>query len=339
MRAAFCIAPRTIELREVPWPAVLPGEVVVRVHACGLCGSDLHYYTGAARPPDVCLGHEICGEVVDGPSAIAGTPVVVEPLLACGTCTRCRAGEPNLCPRLRILGSLAPGGLADAVAVPRSCVYPVPERLDLDTAMLAEPLAVGVHAARLADLNAGDEALVLGAGTIGLLAAFVLARGGARVTVSARHAHQRTLALALGATHVIGDVRDETVEAGTQRPPDLVVETVGGTADTLDLALEVVRPGGRIVALGKFTRPIALPPLRFLMKEVHLVSSMTYSRRPPRPDFATALALLAAERDRLAPVITHRVSLADVARGFALATDKTARSVKIAVAPDASSGT
>ena len=146
MRAAFCIAPGTIAVREVSWPTVSPGEVVVRVHACGLCGSDLHYYKGAAPPPAVCLGHEICGEVVDG-SELAGTPVVVEPLLACGTCTRCRAGEPNLCPRLRILGSSAPGGLADAVAVPRSCVYPVPERLDLDTAMLAEPLAVGVHAA------------------------------------------------------------------------------------------------------------------------------------------------------------------------------------------------
>src|SRR5436190_23752145 len=96
MRAAFCTAPETIALRDVPWPQVTTrDEVVVQVHACGICGSDLHYYKGAADAPAVCLGHEICGRVIDGPGDLAGAAVVVEPLLACGRCRECRSRQPN----------------------------------------------------------------------------------------------------------------------------------------------------------------------------------------------------------------------------------------------------
>ena len=244
---------------------------------------------------------------------------------------RLRAGEPNLCPTLRILGAMAPGGFADIVLVPASSVYRLPPGLDLDAAMLAEPLAVGIHAARMAAITLGEDVLVLGGGAIGLLAAFAAARSGARVRVSARYAHQRSMALALGAAAVIEAERAAVLDAAAREPPDVVIESVGGTADTLEVALRAVRPGGRIVALGMFTQPIALHPLRFLMKEAHLVSSMTYSRREGRPDFATALAFLARERNLLARLITHRVPLAEIANGFALAADKSSKAIKVAV--------
>ncbi len=112
-----------------------------------------------------------------------------------------------------------------------------------------------------------------------------------------------------------------------------MLETVGSDADTLDLALEVVRAGGRIVALGLFTRPVTLAPLRFLMKEVRIASSMTYCRRPPRADFETALAMLASDPARFAPLVTHRVPLTEAARAFALAADKTSGAIKVAVVP------
>jgi len=288
MRGAFCIGPGSIELRDVPEPIAAAGEAVVRVHACGICGTDLHYYAGSAPPPRVCLGHEIVGTVASATAGLAaGEPVVIEPLLACGACSRCRAGEPNLCPKVRVLGSMAPGGLAELVSVPTRTLYRIPKAFDLDLAMLAEPLAVGVHAAHLADIAAGDDVLVLGAGAIGLLAAVAALARGARVTVSARHPHQAAAVRALGAA-AIGATPDAVRERSATAPPDVVLETVGGTADTLDLALEAIRPGGRIVALGMFTRPLTLAPLRFLMKEARLVSSMTYCRHPPRPDFATA---------------------------------------------------
>jgi 2-desacetyl-2-hydroxyethyl bacteriochlorophyllide A dehydrogenase len=330
MRAAYCTAPRRIELRDVPDPTPAAGEVLVRVAACGICGSDLHYFTGAAPPPAVCLGHEIVGRVASPAEGFAaGEEVVIEPLIACGRCDRCRAGQPNLCPRLRILGSMAPGGFAEAVAVPATTLFRLPPGLPIERAMLAEPLAVGVHACHLAAVDPGQRILVLGAGAIGLLVAFAAIQAGGAVTVSARHPHQADAARALGAEVVAAE--PDAVRAWSESAPsDVVLETVGGGGTTLDLALEAVRPGGRIVALGKFTEPIVLPPLRFLMKEPHLTSSMTYCRRGPRPDIATALSLLAAH-PLLGSLVTHSVPLADAARGFALAADKRSGAVKVAV--------
>jgi len=332
MRAAFCTAAGAIDLRTVAPPPASDGDVTVAVHACGICGSDLHYYAGADPPPAVCLGHEICGRLREPLGDLAaGAAVVVEPLVACGRCARCRQGEPNLCARLQILGSMRPGGFADLVRVPATSIYAVPPGLDLGTAMLAEPLAVAVHAVRLAAVGLGDEVLVLGAGSIGLLTAFAALRAGGRVTVSARHPHQAAAARALGVDAVVADDEAAVRAAARARRPDVVIETVGGAAATVDLALRVVRAGGRVVCLGKFTRPITLDPLRFLMKEVHLVSSMTYSRTEPEPDFATALALLAAEPRRLGALITHRLPLDRVDRAFATAADKSSGAIKVAV--------
>jgi threonine dehydrogenase-like Zn-dependent dehydrogenase len=136
----------------------------------------------------------------------------------------------------------------------------------------------------------------------------------------------------LGVDRVIDSEPKAVLAETRQRPPEIVIETVGGNAPTLDLALRAVRAGGRIVTLGKFTVPISLPPLRFLMKEVRVVSSMTYSRTGPRPDFVTALDLLERERARLMTLVTHRVPLDEIARGFALAADKRgAGAIKVAV--------
>ncbi len=332
MRAAFCTGTGAIDLRSVDSPIPSGDEVLLAVHACGICGSDLHYYAGGDPPPAVCLGHEICGRLMTPTESWpVGTPVVVEPLIPCGACPRCAAGEPNLCLRVQILGSMRHGGLADTVCVPRQTLYPVPKTLDLDVAVLAEPLAVAVHAVRLAAVGSGDEVMVLGAGSIGLLTAFVARKTGASVTISARHQPQRAAAAALGIPHVV-ESDDASVRAAARaRRPDIVLETVGGMANTLELGLRIVRSGGRIVALGKFSRPITLDPLRFLMKEVSIVSSMTYSRKEPQADFTTALELLAAEPARLATLVTHRVPLVDVDQAFALAADKTSGSIKVVV--------
>jgi 2-desacetyl-2-hydroxyethyl bacteriochlorophyllide A dehydrogenase len=251
----------------------------------------------------------------------------------CGQCAECRRGEPNLCPSLAVLGNSVAGGLADRVRAPVASIYGVPPGLDLDAAMLAEPLAVGVHGVELAGVRPGERVLVLGAGAIGLLTAFAAARAGAEVVVSARHPHQRRAAERLGAREVLGTDPAELRSALRTRRPDVVLETVGGSADTVDVALRVVGRGGRIVVLGVFTRPLAVDPLRLMMKEVRLIGAMTYCRRGARPDFASALTLLAGERDLLASVITHRVTLDEAARGFALAADKASGAIKVAVAP------
>jgi 2-desacetyl-2-hydroxyethyl bacteriochlorophyllide A dehydrogenase len=332
MRAAFFTDQGRFEIRDVPRPTPTPDEVLIDVHACGICGSDLHFYAGSSPVPRVCPGHEICGRIAPGSVAMEpGLAVVVEPLLGCDKCPRCQSGEPNLCPRLRILGGRVPGGFAEAVLVPVRAVYPLPDRIDLDTAVLTEPLAVAVHGVGLAHLEAGNEVLVLGGGAIGLLTAFVAARRGSVVTVSVRHPHQRRAALALGVSRVVDSDRDAIIAASAARQPDVVFETVGGHAATLDLALEVVRPGGSIVALGLFTRPVTLHPLRFLAKEARIVSSMMYSRNGRRPDFVEALELLRDDRERLATLVTHHVPLDEIDRGFAIAADKRSGAIRVSV--------
>ena len=243
MRSTRFTSDRGFEVRDVPRPDPGPGETLVDVHRCGICGSDLHFHSGVVAPPDVCPGHEICGRVAAGSRDLpVGTPVVVEPIRSCGHCVRCRTGEPNLCAALEIIGSQLDGGFADAVLVPSASVHPVPALLDLDTAVLAEPLAVAVHGVDLAEVGPGDVALVLGAGIIGLLTAFVAVRRGAVVAVSARHDHQAGAALALGADAV--DASEAAVRtAARRRRPDVVLETVGGDAATVDLALRAVRRG------------------------------------------------------------------------------------------------
>jgi 2-desacetyl-2-hydroxyethyl bacteriochlorophyllide A dehydrogenase len=262
---------------------------------------------------------------------VPGEPVVVEPISACGACPRCRSGEPNLCPSIKILGSRLPGGFADVVAAPRSSVYAVPKGLDLDTAVLAEPLAVAVHAVDLGRVGSGAEVLVLGAGSIGLLTAFAAARAGGTVTMTARHPHQGEAARQLGAVRIVATDRDAVLAATRDRQPDVVLETVGGDSSTIELALEAVRPGGAIVSVGLFTRPITLHPLRFLAKEARVTASMMYSRKGDRPDFVTALAFLREEQRRLATLITHRVPLDAIARGFAIAADKSSGALKVCV--------
>ena len=196
--------------------------------------------------------------------------------------------------------------------------------------MLAEPVAVAIHAVRKVPIESGATVLVLGGGTIGLATAFLAARAGARVAVSARHEHQRQAALQLGASRVVAS--DEAVLAMTGTSPSIVFETVGGRAATLPLALACVGPGGTIVTMGVFLRPVTLDPLAFLAKEARLVASMTYSRKE-RPDFTAALEILRDERRHFAPLITHAVPLAEIQRGFVLASDKRSGAIKVAVRP------
>jgi 2-desacetyl-2-hydroxyethyl bacteriochlorophyllide A dehydrogenase len=224
-----------------------------------------------------------------------------------------------------------PGGFAEAVIAPSSSVHRIPDDLDLDVAVLAEPLAVAVHGVGLADLERGRNVLVLGGGTIGLLTAFVAARAGCTVTIAVRHDHQRAAAMRVGAARVVNADRSSVLAAREAGAPDVVFEAVGGRSDTVDLALSAVRAGGAIVTLGVFTAPITLHPLKFLAKEVRIVASMMYSRKTPVADFTAAIALLDANRRELATLITDRVPLEAIDRGFAAASDKRSGTIKVRV--------
>ena len=336
MFAAFCTAKEKIEVREVPVPSPGPGEVLLRVRACGICGSDLHFYHGALPAMrGIPLGHEFAGEIAalgeDVQGFSEGQRVVVEPLRTCRECAYCRTGQYQLCAKRVLLGTFAPGGLAEYVTVPAYTLYPLPDDLDFDLGALVEPLAVAVHGLHLVDLTAGERVLVMGSGSIGVLAVLAArAFGAADVIATYRHEHQAKAALAAGASRAV--MADEAMGLGKEGV-DVVVETVGGAAPTLGQALELVRPGGRISVLGLFTQTAQINALALMFKEARMAGGITYCRPGQHSDFESAIAMLRAEPDRARAIITHSFPLANAADAFATAADKSTGSLKVHVVP------
>ena len=336
MLAAFCTGKETIEVREVDVPKPGVGEVLVRVRACGVCGTDLHSYNGAfPAMASASPGHEFCGEVAEigeGVSGFAaGDRVVIEPIKSCRECAYCRTGQYQICPKRVLLGTFAPGGLAEYVCVPAYTLYALPEPLDFELGALTEPLAVAVHGLHIVDLAMGERVLVMGSGTIGLLSVLAAkAAGAGEVIATYRHEHQGRAALAAGADRVMKDGETGGLEkAGI----DVVVETVGGAAPTLSQALGIVRSGGRISVLGLFTQPVQMNALGLMLKEVKMTGGITYCRPGQHSDFDTALGILQAHAERARAIITHRFPLAQAAEAFATAADKGTGAIKVQVRP------
>ena len=341
MHAAVARGRCQIEIDTLPVPDPGPGDVRVRVEACGICGSDLHLYNLGGLAPGTVPGHEMVG-VVDALGAGAtgvrwGERVAVEPFRTCGVCALCRAGRGNLCREARLLGVQAPGGLAEYVTAPAARVFPVPGALSSGVAALAEPLSVSIHGLRRVAFEPGQRVLVLGAGAVGLLTVLAArALGAGEVLVTARHPHQAECAEALGADRVLAAAEaDPTTLAalGREREIDVVVETVGGQADTLNAAGAAVRPGGAVAVLGLFLGPVSLQPLPLLMKEVTLAWSYCYEHGEDRAEFADALCILDERRDAAAQLVTHTLPLDEVAHAFRVASDRKAGAIKVSLAP------
>jgi threonine dehydrogenase-like Zn-dependent dehydrogenase len=341
MRAALVGGPGEIGAgaRERPEPGA--GEVRVRVEACGVCGSDLHLFHGRMMAEGHTPGHEIAGRVdavSDGVDGLApGLHVCVEPLHTCGSCRSCREGRDSTCRQCQVFGVHRPGGFAEYVVVPARRLFELPDDLPPVLSALAEPMAVSVHGVHRGAFERGQRVLVLGAGNVGLVS-LVAARamGAGEVLISARHAHQAELARELGADRVL-DEKEATPEAlgalGLERDIDLVIETVGGTANTLRAACHAIRPGGVVSVVGLFLQDPGLEPLPLFLKEGTLAWSNCYHRGPGAPDFDEAVRILDAERDALARLLTHSVPLTEIDRAFRLASDKKAGVIKVSVIP------
>lgn len=337
MAAARAEAPGRIVVEEVERPEPGPGDVVVAVEACGICGSDLHWYHDQMMLPVACPGHEIAGTVAmagAGSALREGDRVALEGIASCGACRYCRAGDYHYCPEIGIVGMTIPGGYAEYVKLPARHCFPVGD-MDAPLAALAEPLGVAVHGVRIAGLRIGQRVLVLGAGTIGLMAVVAARAGGAgEVLVTARRPQQKAAALALGADRVFDDGDEGALfEAAGASPIDLVVESVGGTASTLDTAVATCRPGGTICLLGVYTQSIPFPALFTVAKELTIKGSFVYNRAGSRADFEVVVDLLRRHGARLGPtLVTHRFPLARIAEAFETAADKTRGSIKVTIA-------
>jgi 2-desacetyl-2-hydroxyethyl bacteriochlorophyllide A dehydrogenase len=340
MKQASISGPRAFAISDVDVPEPAAGEVLVRVRNVGVCGSDLHFFRGEFPvPPGFVLGHECSGEVAalgEGVTGLAkGDRAALELFSICLTCKQCRSGNYHLCPSRKANGLNVNGGLREYMAIPSYAVYKLPDEVDFELGALVEPLAVNVHGLRLVDLKFGERVAVLGAGTIGLLAvAASKAMGATYVACTARHAHQRAMAEALGADAVFADTPEGIGQMNAAvGGADVVVETVGGHANTLQDALTVVGVGGRICVLGAFTQPVQIHPIMFFIKEVRIFGSNCYGRPGRQSDYEIAIEIMRRHAERLRPVITHRFALEDVAEAYAAADDKKSGAIKVMVTP------
>ncbi len=323
-----------IEIVETERPEPGSGELRVAVERCGICGSDLHFFTGHQPVPPHCPGHEISGTVdavgTGVRSVKEGDRVAIEPLVRCGACRYCRAGDYHLCPSLQIHGLMIPGGMATSLVVPDYAAHLLPGQVPSEVGALIEPLAVTVHALRLAGVGSDTPVLVLGAGSVGLLAVTAARHLEAPfVAVTGRHPHQRELAAALGADQVLEP--DDVFSVA--EPPRAVIETVGGKAQTVSDAVNVIDRGGTVAVVGVFDTTPEFSPLFMLVKEVRLVGSMIYNAPGGRSDFEIALDIARERSTDLRSLITHTLPLEQAQHAFETAADKSTGAVKVLIDP------
>lgn len=324
MRAAvFHGVGNPLSIEEVEDVVARPGDVVIKVEYCGICGSDLHAtQAGALVVPDgMILGHEFTGEIVETGSDVAsdwkvGDHVTAVPVNACADCGRqCKLGMGMHCPNNLITGFGVQGAYAEYIRVDAGNVLRLPDGLGLREGAAAEPLSVGHHVIDKAGMRPGSNVLVIGAGPIGLSSTTFARFAGARhVVVSEFTENRRRRAEAMGATATIdpqnGDVAEQYA-AIAGGPPDLVIEAVG-VPGMLEICIELVKHQGKVMVCGVCTNPETFVPLTALAKEVCLQWVLGYVPR----DFDVVLDLLANGRIDPGPMITHEIGFEDLAERF-----------------------
>lgn len=318
MKVSQLSAVGAMALQTVAQPEPGPGEILVKVLAAGICGSDRHMFKGeypTAIP--VTLGHEFCGTVeAVGPGVTrftGGELVTVDPNIACGLCPACRRAQPNLCARLAAVGVTRDGGFAEYAAVPEGQAFILPPGLDPVHGAFSEPLACCLHAIDKAEIKAGSSVAILGGGVIGLLMV-QLARleGAAKIILITRQEARRALALELGATHAFDPTGADTVaavQALTGGGADVVIECAG-VPETFRTGIAMTRRGGNFVLFGVTPSGMEVPmtPFDLLVNEVSIrpayLNPFTHDR---------AAALVASGVLELDRLVTRTIGLDEVA--------------------------
>lgn len=324
-------APESLQTDATPSAAPSPGphEVLVASAYVGVCGTDLHIYQGhmAGRVgPGTVLGHESSGVVAAVGDQVSGwregEPVVVFPVVSCGTCRTCVAGLSHICPKLKILGIDLDGAMQPICAVPAANLVKLPANVPLRTAALVEPLAVAVHDVRRGRVQYGEHVLVVGAGPVGVLIALVARERGADVTVVELNESRRRAVANLGFRAVAPDA------ASVVTAPDVAFE-VTGVGPGLDLAFSSLTPGGRLVAVGIHPEPRPLDLQVVFQREIEILGARLYTRQ----DFADAVDLIATRRVDPTPLVSEVAALSDAHTVFKRLLGGEAMKILLAVDP------
>lgn len=322
MRAVVLSATETIEIQEVEEPRFGPDEVLIRVGAGGICGSDMHAYRGhhPFRKPPVVMGHEAAGEVVDIGSEVSsvavGDRVAVEPQISCMTCELCLRGLSNLCERTRRPGLGWGGTFAEYMIAPERVVYGLDSHTPFEIGALVEPAAVSMRAFRRGEVRLGDRVAVLGAGPIGGFIAHIAERAGVgSLMVTDIKQSNLDFMQRLGIEHAVDAaaadvpaIRDELTDG---QGFDVLFVT-SPNADGLIDAVRLARRGGRIVQVAIYGAPISIDATQAVLREVEIRASLTYSP----DDFRLTTQMIRDGTLDAEAFITHRYSIWDAPQAF-----------------------
>jgi L-iditol 2-dehydrogenase len=329
MKTAFLTGIRELQILEAPEPTLTnPHDVLLRIDAVGVCGSDVHYYTtgriGAqvVRYPER-VGHECAGTVVEAGSKVTGLKVgqrvAIDPLAACGECDQCRLGRRHTCRRQRFLGNPgeAPGAIAEYLTMPAESCYSVPHSMTSVRAALVEPFSIGLYAQRLSQMQPGAKIAVLGSGPIGLCVLLACRAAGAGATYVTDLQNERLeVARRCGANWCANPQRTDVVAAIGQLEPlglDSVFECAG-EQQTLDQAVQLLKPGGQVLIVG-------IPELDRVSFDVHMLRRKEIQLRSVRRQnhcTAPAIEMIASEAVNVDPLVTHQFSLSQSKEAFDL---------------------
>ena len=314
VEALVCIAPGKLEIERRPEPQFNGNDVLVRPRRIGICGTDYHIFEGKhpfLQYPRI-MGHELAVEVEQAPANShlrPGDICVVNPYLSCGTCIACRKGKPNCCMRISVLGVHQDGGMVDKMAIPASNLIAAPG-LSINACATVEFLAIGAHAVRRGAISTGDNALVIGAGPIGLgVALFAHLAGAAQVVLLDRDAERLKLVCdvtGIGGLPLDGTINDAIAQRTDGNGFDIVFDATGNQA-SMQRGFDFVASGGRYVLVSVVKDQITFSDPDFHRREMTLLGS----RNATSEDFERVVAAIRDGKVPIDQIITHRTSLAE----------------------------
>jgi L-iditol 2-dehydrogenase len=343
MKALLLTKYRSLEIADLPVPNPGPDELLIRVAACGICGSDVHGYDGSSgrRIPPIVMGHEAAGTIAalgkNVKNFSEGDRVTFDSTVYCGSCNNCLRGDVNLCDNRQVVGVSCgdyrrAGAFAEFVVVPARIVYRLPEILPFEEAAMLEAVSVALHAVSLVPVHPQDNALVVGAGMIGLLIMQALhAAGCSNIYITDVDQTRLKLAdeFAVATSLLAGpNLIPQVMEATNGNGMDVVIEAVGINA-TVVSAVDSVRKGGTVVLVGNVTPEVTLPLQKVVTRQISLQGSCASAGEYPR-----AIELMSSEAIRVKPLITAIAPLEEGPRWFERLYAREPNLMKIVLAPE-----